>query len=129
MYQYKKHFTLVEARAHLPKLKYQIAEIMKLKEYLDQIGFDIHTRHYHPGFNPDTLTEFPDEYVQLSDIIKSLVEEGIFIKGIEHGLVDFPAIRNNGEEVFLCWKESEKDISFWHALTTGYRGRRPIEDF
>ncbi|MFC2089002.1 DUF2203 domain-containing protein [Calditrichota bacterium] len=129
MYQYNKHFTIDEARSHISRLKYQISEITKLKEYLDQIGFDIHTRRYQPGYNPDTLTEFPDEYIQLSDIIQTLLEDGIIIKGIEKGLVDFPSLRDNGEEVFLCWKESENDISFWHSLTSGYRGRRPIEEF
>ena len=129
VYQYKKHFTLDEARAYLPRLKYQIAEISKIKDQLDKIGFDIHTRRFQMGFNPDTLTEFPPEYEQFSDLVKSLIDEGIYVKEFEEGLVDFPAIRNDGEEVLLCWKEGEKDISYWHTLSTGYRGRRPIEEF
>jgi len=129
MYQYTKHFTLDEARTYLPRLKYQIYELLKLKEELDQIGFDIFTKRYHLGFNPDTLSEFPDEFIQLSDILDSLLEEGILVKTIEEGLVDFPAIRKTGEEVFLCWKKNENDIAFWHNLTTGYRGRRPIDEF
>ncbi len=129
MYQFKKHFTLEEARAYLPRLRFQISELIKLKEFLDQIGFDIYVQKYYPGFNPDTLYEYPDEYVQLSDILRTLAEENIFVKEIEDGLVDFPAIRDNGEEVFLCWKNNESDISFWHSLSAGYRGRRPIENF
>ena len=118
VYQYKKHFTLDEARAYLPRLKYQIAEISKIKDKLDKMGF-----------NPDTLTEFPPEYEQFTDLVQSLIDEGIYVKGFEEGLVDFPAIRKDGEEVLLCWKEGEKDISYWHTLSTGYRGRRPIEEF
>jgi len=129
VYQYSKHFTIEEAREHISRLRYQISELVKLKENLDQIGFDIYTRKYHLGFNPDTLTEFPDEFVQLADILDSLSDDGIQIKGIEQGLVDFPALRSTGEEVFLCWKITEEDIAYWHTLTTGYRGRRPIEDF
>ena len=129
MYQYQKHFTLDEARAYLPRLKYQISEILKIKIQLDKIGFNIFTRKYEMGFNPDTLSEFPPEYEQFGELVQSLADEGIYVKGFEDGLVDFPAIRKNGEEVFLCWREGEKDISFWHSLSGGYRGRRPIAEF
>jgi hypothetical protein len=129
IYQYEKHFTLDEAQSYLPRLKYQISEIFNIKRRLDNIGFNIYTKKYRMGFNPDTLSVFPDEYIQFSELIQSLVDEGIFVKGIEEGLVDFPAIRKNGEEVFLCWKDGEKDISFWHTLSGGYSGRRPIKEF
>jgi hypothetical protein len=129
MYQYKKHFTLEEARTHLPRLKYDISEAMELKSKLDSVGFNIYTRKYRPGFNPDTLTEFPEEFMQMLEILQALNDDGIIVKGVEEGLVDFPALRKNGEEVFLCWKEGENDIDFWHSLTGGYRGRRPIAEF
>ena len=129
MYQYKKHFTLDEARGYLPRLKYDISEIIRLKLQLDKIGFNIYTRKYRPGFNPDTLNEFPDDFIQVVDIIQALNDEGIILKGIEEGLIDFPALRKNREEVFFCWKEGEEDINYWHSLTAGYRGRRPIEEF
>ena len=129
MYQYKKHFTLDEARTHLPRLKYEISEVMELKSKLDLIGFNIYTRKYRPGFNPDTLSEFPEDYIHMLEILQALNDDGIIVKGVEEGLVDFPALRKNGEEVFLCWKEGENDIDFWHSLTAGYRGRRPITEF
>jgi len=129
MYQYKKHFTLDEARTHLPRLKYEMAEILNLKLNLDGIGFNMYTRKYRPGFNPDTLNEFPDEFLQILELMQALNDDGIIVKGIEEGLIDFPALRKNGEEVFLCWKEGEEDIDFWHSLSDGYRGRRPISEF
>ena len=129
MYQFKKHFTLDEARTHLPRLKFEITEVIELKSKLDAIGFNIYTRKYRPGFNPDTLNEFPEDFLQMLDILQSLNDDGIIIKGVEEGLVDFPALRKNGEEVFLCWKEGEEDITYWHSLTAGYRGRRPIRRF
>lgn len=129
MYQYKKHFTLEEARTHLPRLKYDMTEILGLKLKLDEVGFSIYTRKYRPGFNPDTLNEFPEDFIQMLDILQALSEDGIIVKGVEEGLVDFPALRKNGEEVFLCWKEGEGDIDYWHSLSAGYKGRRPIMDF
>ena len=129
MYQYQKHFTLEEARGYLVHLKYDISALMNLKSKLDAIGFDIYTQKYRPGFNPDTLTEFPDEYMQLTEIIHSLHDKGMLVKGVEQGLIDFPALRMNGEEVFLCWQDGEDDIYFWHALDTGYRSRKPLAEF
>ena len=129
IYQYKKHFTIEEARSYLPRLRFQLTEIINIKKRLDEIGFNIYTRKYRLGFNPDTLNEFPEEFLQFTDLIQTLMDEGIYIKGFEEGLVDFPALRKNGEEVFLCWKEGENDILFWHTLNGGYRSRRPIEEF
>jgi hypothetical protein len=129
MYQYEKHFTLAEARTHLPRLKYEMAEIMDLKSNLDTAGFNIYTRKYRPGFNPDTLNEFPDDFLQMLELIQTLTDDGIIVKGVEEGLVDFPALQKDGEEVLLCWKDGEEDIEFWHSLSAGYRGRRPIEEF
>jgi hypothetical protein len=129
IYRYNKHFTLDEARSYLPQLKFDMTHIQKSKNQLDEIGFNIYTRKYRPGFHPDTLTEFPDEFLHLVEVIQTLQNDGVQIKGIEEGLADFPAIRPNGEEVFLCWKEGEEDIHFWHTLDGGYRGRRPIEEF
>jgi len=129
MYQYKIHFTIDQARSYLARLKFDMAELMRLKSELDKMGFNIYTRKYRPGFNPDTLSEFPDEFLHVVDIIQSLTEEGILIKGIEEGLIDFPALRENGEEVFLCWKFGEEEIGYWHSLDGGFRGRRPLSEF
>jgi len=129
MYQYKKHFTVDEAKTYLPRLKFEVNQIIQLKIKLDAVGYDVYLRKYRPGYNPDTLNEFPDEFLQLMDIIQALQDDGIQIKGIEQDLVDFPALRKIDEEVFLCWKIDEDDIKYWHSLNGGFRGRRPIEDF
>ena len=129
MYAYKKHFTIDEARSYLPTLRYKMSELMRIKAELDHIGFNIYTRKYRPGFNPDTLTEFPDEFLQFMDGIQSFQEDGVIIKGVDEGLADFPALRDNGEEVFLCWKAGEDDIYNWHTLDGGFQGRRPLGEF
>jgi hypothetical protein len=126
---YEKHFTLEEAHAYLPRLKYDVAELIRIKHILDKIGFNIYTKKYRPGFHPDTMNEFPHEYLQLVEKIQAMQNEGIIVKGIEEGLIDFPAIRKNGEEVLLCWKEGEEVISYWHTMDGGYKGRHPIEEF
>lgn len=129
MYHYDKHFTLDEARKHLPKLRETLSEIRRLSVYLKDIGFDFYKGCYLPGFHPDTLNEYPDAYGQMIKLIRKITNMGIEIKGFNNGLVDFPALRENGEEVFLCWKLDEDDIEFWHSIDKGFKGRQHIDDF
>jgi hypothetical protein len=127
--QYTKHFKLDEARNLLPDLKNKLSNIRKLTLKLQHDGFDIYKGKYRPGFHPDTLVEYPTEYQEIKTILKYIFDLGIEIKGLEQGLIDFPAIRDNGEEVFLCWKLDEEDIEFWHPMRAGYKGRKHIDDF
>ena len=129
MHQFEIHFSIDEARSYLPRLKFFMTELIGLHSRLENVGFNVITRKYRPGFNPDTLNEFPDEFIQLLENIQELQQDGVLIKGLEEGLADFPALRENGEEVFLCWKEGEEDIYFWHSLAGGFRGRRPLAEF
>lgn len=51
---------------------------------------------------------------------------GVVVKDADRGLVDFPALRENGEEVLLCWQVGEDAIAFWHGLEEGFAGRKPL---
>ena len=57
--------------------------------------------------------------------IEDLESIGVVLKGLEQGLLDFPAKRFD-EEIWLCWKEGETEIKFWHEKDTGFMGRKPI---
>ncbi len=52
---------------------------------------------------------------------------GAQLKDLDEGLVDFFA-RRGKELVYLCWKDGEERIRFWHDLESGFAGRRPIEE-
>ena len=57
--------------------------------------------------------------------IEDLENTGVVLKGLDDGLLDFPAKRFD-EEIWLCWKEGETEIKFWHDKNTGFMGRKPI---
>ena len=57
--------------------------------------------------------------------IEDLEETGVVLKGRDEGLLDFPA-KHFDEEIWLCWKEGETEIKFWHEKDTGFMGRKPI---
>jgi hypothetical protein len=56
-----------------------------------------------------------------------LSERGIRfpLGGLEHGLVDFPTTLD-GRWIYLCWREGEDAIRFWHETDGGFAGRRPL---
>jgi hypothetical protein len=67
-----------------------------------------------------------EAFLELREAAASLRELDIVLRDLDRGLIDFPSLRD-GEEVYLCWVESEEDgISFWHDLDAGYAGREPL---
>jgi hypothetical protein len=126
--QHTKHFTVDQAARMLSGITHLVREIADLKRKLDERGFDIYRHQYFGGRGPNGERAFPPELQKLVQIVKNLTKKGVIIKSLEEGLIDFPHIRSNGEEVYLCWKLDEKEIGFWHTLENGYAGRRPLVD-
>ncbi len=59
--------------------------------------------------------------------LEELSALGAQLKSMEEGLVDFCAAR--GEElVYLCWKEGELQIRYWHDAESGFSGRHPLSE-
>ena len=63
---------------------------------------------------------------RLDEAVGSLRAEGIEVKDLGIGVVDFYTMRD-GELVFLCWQRGEPVVGFYHTLSGGFRGRRPVE--
>jgi hypothetical protein len=61
-------------------------------------------------------------------VVTAVHGEGIEIKDLSTGLIDFYAKRRN-EVVFLCWKKGEREVGFWHTLQGGFSGRKPMKEF
>jgi len=59
--------------------------------------------------------------------ILQLDKMGVQLKDLDQGLVDFFTTYED-RLVYLCWKEGEDQIRFWHDLEAGFAGRRPIEE-
>lgn len=126
--QYARHFTLNEANAMLLSLKPLVEQLIELKSALDKRGYDIYRHQYFGGLGPNGTGEFPKEMEELVTIVKKIASEGVQIKSIDNGLLDFPHVRRNGEEVFLCWKNGEAEIKFWHEIEDGFAGRKKIDE-
>jgi hypothetical protein len=65
---------------------------------------------------------------ELQAAIEELAENGIVLRDLDAGLVDFPALLADGREYLLCWLPDEPEIAWWHWPDTGFAGRRPLTD-
>ena len=125
-HQFQKHYTRDEARALLPQLREWLKRLGRLKTEqersdkrlasLAQPGHDLGGQLVNSSIR--TLAE-------LQEILAEFQRREIFIKDLERGLLDFPAIIG-GREVFLCWEQDEEDIEHWHDLDAGYAGRERL---
>jgi hypothetical protein len=70
--------------------------------------------------------ELNSSVTNLYKAIEQLEGNGVMIKSVDEGLLDFPS-RRFDEEVWLCWKVGENKIKFWHGKDEGFRGRKPLE--
>ena len=73
----------------------------------------------------ETVNNWIRALADMQEILAEFQRRQIFIKDLERGLIDFPAIIG-GKEVFLCWEPDEDDIEFWHDLDTGFGGRERL---
>ena len=63
---------------------------------------------------------------RVAELLVELESIGCVAKGIEAGLVDFYALRDD-RLVFLCWRVGEPRIGHWHPIDAGVDGRHPID--
>jgi len=97
------------------------AEVMKMEQQLtSEMTPTISLEEYN--INKRKLNSSITKFYQS---IEDLENTGVSLKGLDEGLLDFPAKRFD-EEIWLCWKEGETEIKFWHEKDTGFIGRKPI---
>jgi hypothetical protein len=122
------YFTIASANEKLPLIEEKFKHVVKLKNEIIKIEQELSSTL--------TPTSKFEQYVTIKQKLNSVVTKfyqaiedlestGVVIKGIEEGLLDFPSKRFD-EEVWLCWKEGEKEIKFWHEKDIGFSGRKPI---
>jgi len=57
--------------------------------------------------------------------VDRISENGVILRDIRSGLLDFPA-RQGKLDYFLCWCLGEDDILYWHLVNDGFIGRKPL---
>ena len=122
------YFSITDANKILPTVikKFNYSKTLKneIITIEQQIGSDSTSKTSMVDYTilKQKLNRKVTEFYQSIEDLESL---GVVLKGLEQGLLDFPAKRFD-EEIWLCWKEGETEIKFWHEKDTGFMGRKPI---
>jgi len=124
-YRHKKHFTVAEAIQSLYQHYALIEKMQKLSQHLMEAGNDLDDKS--PNLAGSDKEDLLQEFGQLMEVITKIEAEGILIADFKQGIVDFPHIRSNGEEVYLCFKLGEDFLSYWHTLNGGFANRQSLD--
>jgi hypothetical protein len=120
-----RRFIREEANAMLPELREWLARMRESRQVMLRSGERVRASVAGNGGGPEG-----QEYTEATRILKEGVErlsaQGIVLRDVEAGLVDFPAERE-GRLVFLCWRLGEDDVAYWHDVDTGFPGRQPLD--
>ncbi len=112
-----------ELRSWAVRLREVHAELERLKAFWG--------REFESPDHPDRalrerlVGEWTKVHDDLEAEVERLAKEGIEVKDLDAGLLDFYALVG-GEVVFLCWRVGEEEVAFYHSLTGGFRNRRPL---
>jgi hypothetical protein len=107
-----RYWTVAEADAALPWVRELLARIRSLAARVDQ------------STNGQTAAREQD----LADAIEELTGDGIVLRDLTRGLIDFPALAPSGREYLLCWLDGEDAVTWWHWPDAGFAGRTPLGD-
>lgn len=130
-------WTLDAARAALPEVKRRLADarthLAAMRAAEEQLN-DLRIVHGEqvlalasPGHQEFRafLEAFNASREALGQAILGLSQLGVEVKDVEEGLVDFRG-RVGATPAYLCWKDGEDDVAWWHALDEGFQGRRKL---
>ena len=131
-----RYFTLDEARAALPAVGRNIREAVNARARCGDAEKRLqdltHRILMTGGMAVDTSQPeaWKSQYEAAATVLKTSVErieeQGVLVKDLDTGLVDFPTLLR-GEEVYLCWRMDEADIDHWHGIHEGFAGRKAID--
>ncbi len=120
----KKHFTLAQANKTLPLVKRIVSDVVRTHEHAMVLQAEIELLD-----DSKQATALQTELKATSDklhvFVAELSEIGCEIKDFKSGLIDFVG-QHQGRDVNLCWRLGEEKIHFWHELTAGFAGRKPV---
>ena len=114
-----KLFTAKQANQMLPLVRKIVDDILECGQRIRSLSVETEKPEEDPGIN-----RLMDRLDALFDELEAL---GCFYKdwNFSLGLVDFPS-QISGRDVFLCWRNDEKEVLYYHEVESGFVGRRLI---
>ena len=106
-----RYWTVDEARAALPRVR----ELVQLVRRAALVGARVNGNGHGPRPAADVRAA-----------LEELAADDIVVRDPATGLIDFPALGDDGVVYFLCWRLDEDDLVWWHLPEEGFAGRKPL---
>ena len=116
-------YTVASARARLAELLPLLAEIVEVRADAAELAAAVN------GGPPTDLGGLPEAkaaQARLDELLTTLAESGVQVKGVAPLLLDFPA-ELDGVPVLLCWLEGDEGLDWYHRADLGFLGRRRLQ--
>jgi hypothetical protein len=122
-------FTVDEANAYIPLLERQLAEMRELRERMEGLRELVEPvlARAHLNSGSRAAADFAAALHRFQAMSERIAEEGIVLRDVATGLLDFPAWRD-GRVVCLCWLSGESAVEHWHEKDAGFAGRQKLGD-
>lgn len=130
-------FTLDEAQMLLPVLESLLKQAIQGKKLIEEVDAEVQEVAHRIFLNGGTLVNVVhlaarkasrEKAIQrVKDAVAEIDATGVQVKDLDIGLLDFPC-KVEGDIILLCWKLGETNIAFWHETTSGFAGRKPIDE-
>jgi hypothetical protein len=114
-------WTVDEADAALVRVREVVDRAKRAVEELSSRTGAVAERARGNGHSPPG-----DEASVFHDAVTELEAEGIVLRDVQQGLVDFPARTGRGRGYWLCWLIGEPEVAWWHWPEDGFAGRTPL---
>ena len=130
----RRQFTLDEANALVPWLEETFQRLANMRQEQTDAQSRLDELLEHRGSNGSSSSNEAMQQAQgnvdrlarlMEEGFQDILAEGIIVRDVATGLVDFPSQRD-GREVFLCWIRGEERIDFWHETNRGFAHRQPL---
>ena len=130
----KRIFTLEEAENLIPWLDSKLQDLRAAREEQGRLQMNASTLTRRSRSNGGSGIEaemvsarkaVEEATARTAGLIQEITDQGILLRDINMGLVDFLSVRD-GREIFLCWIRGEEAISYWHGTREGYGSRKPL---
>jgi hypothetical protein len=136
VHEFKRYFTLEEAVHLLPSVQQTLTLAHRqMDELRDSVILSkrLLLARQDSGRTPSDaeVAVLEEKFTGYEEALQRWVdyfaEQGIILRDLEAGLVDFPyRAESTGQEFFLCWHRQEDGIFYFHGLDEGFSGRHPI---
>lgn len=125
-------FTVAEANAMLPEIVPLLMDLRARKVALDTALASLQQLtpamrlNGHAADARELEVTIHDLSTELAAGVDHLADQGIDVKSLDHGLIDFPCKRGS-RVVYLCWRLGEGPaIRYWHDIDAGFAGRQRL---